>query len=127
MTRCKDCGQEMSRASTCLNPYARINGKIYKRNTSYYDYNARCHDCNIINHHNHVHHFGCDIERCPRCKGQFAFCSCRKTILSPATLSATTNLKLVKKIKTKKKLRSRRPIKSPIVGSAEWVARETSI
>jgi hypothetical protein len=33
-----------------------------------------CPDCEA--HRGRIHEFGCDWERCPRCDGQFAFCSC---------------------------------------------------
>ena len=36
--------------------------------------NERCHDCGIENKHGHFHHFGCDMERCPKCDGQLLSC-----------------------------------------------------
>ena len=34
-----------------------------------------CHDCNVSN--GQLHHFGCDMERCPICKeGQLITCEC---------------------------------------------------
>lgn len=33
----------------------------------------RCHDCGIAPG---GHHPGCDMERCPRCKGQLISCDC---------------------------------------------------
>jgi len=78
MVRCGDCGQEMRTATTttCTFPYVKLNGKWYERNTSYFDVNKRCHDCNIVNKKGNIHHFGCDIERCPRCKRQLMSCDC---------------------------------------------------
>jgi hypothetical protein len=60
------------------NPNIKLNGKIYKRNTSYYDRNKYCHDCGILNKRGTLHKLGCDIERCPRCKGQLISCNCKK-------------------------------------------------
>ena len=104
MVKCKDCGQEMQTATTCTLPYIKINGKWYKRNTSYYDVNVRCHDCGIVNHSGHIHHFGCDIERCPKCKGQLISCGHgREEILSktmPAGTSSTKTSKLKSQIKS---------------------------
>lgn len=34
----------------------------------------RCHDCNILD--GGIHHFGCDMEVCPVCGGQFISCGC---------------------------------------------------
>jgi len=51
-----------------------IGGRRYNRNTSYYDHNARCHDCGIINKKGHLHKLGCDVERCPKCGRQLISC-----------------------------------------------------
>ncbi len=77
MAVCPDCKKNMSAASTvaCTFPYVRVNGKVYRRNTSYHDVNARCHDCNVVN--GNIHHFGCDIERCPACERQLIACNCK--------------------------------------------------
>lgn len=34
----------------------------------------RCHDCGCLP--NHYHHYGCDVERCPKCGGQLITCDC---------------------------------------------------
>lgn len=78
MVKCKDCKQEMENANTCIYPYIGINGKVYHRDVSSFDINKKCHDCGIVNKRGNVHHFGCDVERCPRCKGQIISCSCNK-------------------------------------------------
>jgi len=38
------------------------------------DPELRCHDCNVAT--GGFHHLNCDMERCPRCSGQFLGCSC---------------------------------------------------
>lgn len=80
MVVCQECQDEMSTVDTCTFPYLQFsNGKTYKRNTSYFDDNERCHDCGIENKNGMIHHFGCDMERCPRCKGQLISCNCLAT------------------------------------------------
>jgi rRNA maturation endonuclease Nob1 len=34
----------------------------------------RCHDCGVKFYQ--IHHNGCDMERCPKCGGQFIWCGC---------------------------------------------------
>jgi hypothetical protein len=35
----------------------------------------RCHDCGA--RPGHFHHPGCDVEECPRCRGQLISCDCQ--------------------------------------------------
>lgn len=67
MAKCGLCKKEMMRASTtsCSQHFIVINGKKYRRNTTYFDNNTRCHDCNIVNKKGNAHHKYCDMERCP--------------------------------------------------------------
>jgi len=51
---------------------------IYARDTTYFDWNDKCHDCGIENKIGNLHHYGCDVERCPRCGGQLISCDCLK-------------------------------------------------
>jgi hypothetical protein len=53
-----------------------IDGKIYRRNTTYFDNNKYCHDCGIENKIGNLHIFFCDMERCPKCRGQLLSCGC---------------------------------------------------
>lgn len=57
-------------------PYIKLNGEIYQRDNIYFDRREICHDCNILNKKGNYHHFGCDMERCPRCKKQLISCDC---------------------------------------------------
>jgi|ETNvirnome_2_300_1030623.scaffolds.fasta_scaffold00142_27 major membrane immunogen (membrane-anchored lipoprotein) len=78
MAICQDCEKDMSSKHTksCKLNIIFIDGKWYKRNTKYFDDGKRCHDCNIENKDGNVHHWNCDIERCPKCDGQLIMCDC---------------------------------------------------
>jgi hypothetical protein len=76
MAICKDCNQEMS-AKSCTMPFVRIGKVWYRRNTTYFDIGKRCHDCGIQNTPGSIHHWGCDMERCPKCGGQLISCGCK--------------------------------------------------
>jgi len=86
MAICDYCKQEMSDDNTesCLLSKVMIDDKIYNRvdvsedDIKYGSVGLRCHDCNILVGKGNYHHFGCDMERCPKCGEQFAFCSCNK-------------------------------------------------
>jgi hypothetical protein len=71
---CQDCGQDMQKVKTCTKKTVTIKGEEYPRDTKYYDVNKTCHDCGITNGHGNIHHLGCDIERCPVCRGQLISC-----------------------------------------------------
>lgn len=76
MAKCQDCNKEMNKVSSCTLKVLIKDGEFYKRDTTYFDNGKRCHDCGIINKKGNVHHLGCDIERCPICKGQLLSCGC---------------------------------------------------
>jgi len=75
---CQDCQQEMgSTTDTCIPTHVRRNDgeEWVARSTEHFDEpDGRCHDCAIK--HGGVHHFGCDVERCPYCGGQIIGCEC---------------------------------------------------
>ena len=70
---CKDMGEEHS----CKVKTLDIDGKKYKRNSTYFDKGENCHDCFVDNKTGNVHHVGCDMERCPKCKDQIISCKCK--------------------------------------------------
>jgi len=77
MAKCQDCGKEMiTDRSGCIISKIKIDNEVYERNTDYYDINKTCHDCGIENKKGTLHHFGCDVERCPKCGGQLISCYC---------------------------------------------------
>lgn len=76
MVKCEDCGKEMVGSISCVESRIVDGNKHWMRDTEYYDINKHCHDCGIENKKGKYHHFGCDVERCPKCQGQLISCGC---------------------------------------------------
>ena len=74
MATCNWCKKEMSsdNTETCVQEVEFPDGT--KLTPVKWDGPGRCHDCNISP--GGLHHPGCDMERCPKCKGQLISCSC---------------------------------------------------
>ncbi len=94
MTFCQDCDQDMSgndRADSCDCDWVLLNTELHPRNNSYFGNSDRCHDCGIENKHGNYHHLGCDMERCPKCKGQLISCGCFESEYSHSALEAVNS------------------------------------
>jgi rRNA maturation endonuclease Nob1 len=79
MAICNDCNKEMTsvKTNTCTLDTLVIDGKSYKRiPVENGGIAKRCHDCNIIQNKGNYHHYGCDMEVCPKCGGQLISCGC---------------------------------------------------
>ena len=83
---CKVCKKEMARNGGCTEGWVvyKIDGKldIFNRTTHNHQITEGepCHDCNAKA--GEYHHWGCDMERCPRCGGQLISCDCPVEYLS---------------------------------------------
>ena len=84
---CSDCEQDMETADSCTFKYIiGADGKYYERSREHFgEPSGRCGDCGIK--HGGIHHYGCDVERCPKCGGQLITCDCW-----PAEFQVATDL-----------------------------------
>jgi hypothetical protein len=77
MAVCSFCKQEMLSADDCSwnSKISFADGQtLPAKPYSPEDPDTRCRDCNVAP--GNFHHPGCDMERCPRCGGQFISCPC---------------------------------------------------
>ena len=71
---CSYCGKEMSPGTSCtLTHYDDFSDKTERARVPWGG-QITCGDCNTPPQG--LHHPGCDMERCPECRGQAISCSC---------------------------------------------------
>jgi len=74
MATCPDCHREMRLASSCVTTVVLALGDERFDRVRYPETAAdRCDACGVKP--GGVHHFGCDMERCPGCGGQLIMCA----------------------------------------------------
>ncbi len=73
MATCDDCGQEMNDGTSCLADGLILQGARFARRRLAGRY-VPCGDCGTPRRG--FHHLGCDLESCPRCRGQLLGCGC---------------------------------------------------
>lgn len=76
MAICRDCQQDMLVADGCT--YGILidaRGNEYERERWEPLLDKRCPDCNA--NVGEYHHYGCDMEDCPRCGQQLIICDCQ--------------------------------------------------
>jgi len=83
MSICTDCDRDMLKTDTCNEEPIEFPDGTRLPQIKYgddwgehgvHDHNNCCHDCRVKA--GGFHHPGCDMEQCPRCKGQLISCGC---------------------------------------------------
>jgi hypothetical protein len=80
MAVCRWCEQEMTTASSCTVGVFHIEGRpvqmiAFGSEPGPPTLCLRCGDCGVVRGGHH--HLGCDVQRCPLCRGQMMTCGCR--------------------------------------------------
>ena len=79
MAVCDLCLGEMTDVASCTVDHVELRGRRwafgrYGDEIGWPSARGRCGDCGVVR--GGLHHVGCDIQECPRCKGQFISCWC---------------------------------------------------
>lgn len=81
MVRCPDCNQEPPGVATCGRRDIDLRGERYRRVRFGEEHGRRhlteastCRDCGV--HPGGLHHLGCELETCPRCRAHLGACGC---------------------------------------------------
>lgn len=79
MAICTYCKQDMLTADGCVYQIITdLEGASYSRekvgDEGWYAEGQRCGDCGAL--FGHYHHYGCDVEKCPKCRKQLISCDC---------------------------------------------------
>lgn len=79
MAGCKYCKRDMLKTSGCTFTKFELRNRIVVPRQKVGEEDRikpgkRCGDCGAL--YGNYHHFGCDMERCPVCGMQAAFCDC---------------------------------------------------
>lgn len=83
MVACQDCKREMNTAESCIVDVLVLRGERFERSRQVRQprgRNGRCGDCGIRK--DGFHHLGCDLEQCPRCRGQLLSCGCCRDVVA---------------------------------------------
>lgn len=74
---CPVCSKKLGEADSCCFLEFRFGDQWFRRDSTAFDGNRRCSDCNILNEEGNHHHWMCVVEMCPKCKRQLITCGCK--------------------------------------------------